>query len=590
MKMKQWLMLRKGADFDEISRKFSIHPILARLIRNRDIVGEEEIEEYLQGDLSKLYSPGQMKDMDKAVEIIAEKIKDKKKIRILGDYDIDGVMGTYILLKGIERCGGNVDTKIPHRIADGYGLNENLVLEALADGIDTLITCDNGIAAKKEIALAKEKGMTVVITDHHEIPYEEREGEIFYRIPPADAVVDPKQKECTYPFEGICGAVVAWKFVEVLYEKMGISKGEGEEFLVFAAIATIGDVMDLKKENRIIVREGLNRIKNTKNPGLDALLKCCDLWNKEISGYHIGFILGPCINASGRLETAKKALELFLCKDAGNAMEIARELVALNEERKDLTKDAVDEAMAQIEKEELYKNHVLVVYLENCHESLAGIVAGRIKEHYYKPALVVTKGQEGLKGSARSIEDYDMYEELNKCKDLFFKFGGHKMAAGFTLLDENYKELDRRLNEYQTLTDAELTEKLRIDMELPFGYINLPLLEELKRLEPFGNGNTRPIFALRNVKIRKLLPLGKEKQFRKFFLEDENGSRMEGILFQDVDRFTKEVAEKYGEVALQDALNGRENPIRFHIAFYPDRNEYMNSVTVQIKFVDFLIC
>lgn len=588
--MKQWMMVRKGADFAKIAEKFAIHPVLARLIRNRDVIGEEEIQEYLNGSLADLPEPKLMKDMEKAADIIAEKIKEQKKIRILGDYDIDGVMATYILLKGIQRCGGNADTKIPHRIADGYGLNENLVLEAMDDKVDTLLTCDNGISAEKEIALAKEKGMTVVVTDHHEVPFEKNGEEICYHIPAADAVVDPKQEDCSYPFEGICGAVVAWKLVEVLYEKSGIAREEAMELISFAAIATIGDVMDLKKENRILVREGLKRIKKTGNAGLNALLKCTDLWDKEISAYHIGFVIGPCINASGRLETAKKALELFLCRDENRAMELAGEMVALNDERKELTKEALEMAVKQIETEKLYEKNVLVVYLEHCHESLAGIVAGRIKEKYYKPTLVLTRGQEGLKGSGRSIEDYHMYEELNKCKELFSKFGGHKMAAGFSLAGEDYKELERRLNENQTLTEKELTPKLRIDMELPLAYINLKMIEELKRLEPYGNGNTRPVFALRNVKVKKMLALGKEKKFRKLMIEDENGDRVEGLLFQEVEQFETEIAEKYGKEALEAAFYGKENPIRFHIGFYPEINEYRNTATVQIKITDFLIC
>lgn len=588
--MKQWLMVRKGADFAGISEKFGISPVIARLIRNRDVVGDSEIREYLSGSLKEMHRPELMKDMEKAAELIAGKIREQKKIRILGDYDIDGVMASYILQSGIQRCGGIVDTVIPHRIRDGYGLNEKLVLDAAEDGADMLLTCDNGIAAEKEIALAKEKGMTVVVTDHHEVPFEKTEKGIFYRIPPADAVVDPKQEDCPYPFEEICGAVVAWKLIMVLYRKMGISGQEAEAFVVFAAIATIGDVMELKKENRIIVKEGLRRIKQTKNEGLDALLKCCGLWDREIGTYHIGFIIGPCINACGRLETAKKALELFLCRDEAKALEMAGELQAVNEERKGLTKEALERALKQIEQEKLNEKNILVVCLEECHESLAGIVAGKIREHYAKPALVIVRGQDGLKGSGRSIEAYNMYEELNKCSDLFVKFGGHKMAAGFSLAGEDYKELEQRLNENQTLTENDMTEKIRIDMELPFGYINSDLLEDLKKMEPFGTGNARPVFAVRKLKAKRISSMGKDKQFRKILTEDSDGNRMEAVLFGEAERFEEEICEKYGEKALEDAKTGKENPIRFHMAFYPEMNEYRNTLAVQAKITDFLIC
>ena len=569
--MEKWFLTMKKADFQEIAERFHISPITARLIRNKDLTTMEEIDGYLNGTISDLYDGMLMKDMDRAIEILSEKIREKKKIRVIGDYDIDGINATYILQEGLVRLGAEVDTDIPDRIRDGYGLNRLLIDRALSDGVDTVITCDNGIAAKEEIAYGKELGLTVVVTDHHEVPFTEQDGEKQYQLPPADAVIDPKRVDCPYPFDGLCGAGVAYKLVEALTEAMGEDSTDLDDLMENVAIATIGDVMDLVDENRIFVRQGLEMLKRTKNLGLRALMTCTNLPKDGISPYHIGFILGPCLNASGRLDTAKRALELLEAKEQGEAMMLAEDLKALNDSRKELTEKGVKEALDQIETSELNQDKVLVVYLPECHESIAGIIAGRIREHYSRPALVLTKAETGVKGSGRSIEAYDMYTELNRCKDLFTKFGGHKMAAGVSLPEENVEILRKRLNENCNLSWEDMAERIHIDMKLPFAYINEKMIQEISLLEPFGKGNTRPLFAEKNLKVYYPQIVGKNQNVLKFQVQDPSGNRMDAVYFGEAKKCLEYIQRK------QDMA----------FTFYPSINEYKGRRTIQLTVVNY---
>lgn len=580
--MERWVLLRKGADFEAIGKKYQISPRLACLIRNRDVIGEEAVDRYLNGTISDLYDGMLMKDMDKAIDILKEKILEDKKIRVIGDYDIDGVNATYILLEGLERLGADVDSDIPDRISDGYGLNRHLVERAYEAGVDTLITCDNGIAAADEIAYGKEMGMTVIVTDHHEVPFDEQDGEKRYRIPPADAVMDPKQPDCLYPFKGLCGAAVAYKLMEALWESMGKDSADLDDLIENVAIATIGDVMDLEDENRIFVKEGLQMLRRTKNPGLKALIECTGIDKNSLNSYHIGFVLGPCINASGRLDTAKRALELLRAVTQKEADILAGDLKALNDSRKDMTEEAVKQAEEQVETTTISKDKVLVVYLPDCHESLAGIVAGRIRENYYKPVFVLTDAEEGVKGSGRSIDGYHMYEELNKCKELLTKFGGHRLAAGLSLPKENVGKFREMLNKNCTLTEEEMKEKVTIDMEMPFGCVTEGLVKELELLEPFGKGNTKPVFAARDVTLLGARILGKNRNVLKLQVQDVNGCRIEAMLFHHADDFLGKLEEQYGKTEVEALLKGRGRQIRISMTYYPDINEYMGKKTPQI--------
>ena len=580
--MERWVVLRKGADFEAIGKKYQISPRLACLIRNRDVIGEEAVDRYLNGTISDLYDGMLMKDMDKAIDILKEKILEDKKIRVIGDYDIDGVNATYILLEGLERLGADVDSDIPDRISDGYGLNRHLVERAYEAGVDTLITCDNGIAAADEIAYGKEMGMTVIVTDHHEVPFDEQDGEKRYRIPPADAVMDPKQPDCLYPFKGLCGAAVAYKLMEALWESMGKDSADLDDLIENVAIATIGDVMDLEDENRIFVKEGLQMLRRTKNPGLKALIECTGIDKNSLNSYHIGFVLGPCINASGRLDTAKRALELLRAGTQKEADILAGDLKALNDSRKDMTEEAVKQAEEQVETTTISKDKVLVVYLPDCHESLAGIVAGRIRENYYKPVFVLTDAEEGVKGSGRSIDGYHMYEELNKCKELLTKFGGHRLAAGLSLPKENVGKFREMLNKNCTLTEEEMKEKVTIDMEMPFGCVTEGLVKELELLEPFGKGNTKPVFAARDVTLLGARILGKNRNVLKLQVQDVNGCRIEAMLFHHADDFLGKLEEQYGKTEVEALLKGRGRQIRISMTYYPDINEYMGEKTPQI--------
>ena len=580
--MENWVLLRKGADFQHISEKFHISPRVASLIRNRDVIGDDAIEKYLNGTIADLYDGMLMKDMDKAVAVLGEKIKENAKIRIIGDYDIDGIQSTYILLEGFRMLGADVDSDIPDRMKDGYGLNRNLIDRALEADVDTIVTCDNGIAAAEEIAYAKSMGMTIVVTDHHEVPYTEIGAGRRYILPEADAVVDPKQEDCTYPFKGLCGAAVAYKLVEALMEAMGKDAEDADYLMENVAIATIGDVMDLVDENRIFVKQGLDMLKRTENLGLKALMGCTGVNVDKLSPYHIGFVIGPCMNASGRLETAKRALELLEAKKVAEADLLAGDLKALNDSRKDMTAQAVEEAFIQVENSELKDADVLVVYLPECHESLAGIVAGRIREKYYRPVFVLTKGAEGLKGSGRSIETWHMYEGLNRVKHLLSKFGGHKMAAGLSMPEENLEQFRKEINEKSGITPEDLNEKIAIDMQLPFECVNEKFIGELAVLEPFGKGNARPVFAERQVQVESARILGKNKNVLKLQVKDLHGTRMDAMYFGDVNTFVEYVREKFGDIACECLLRGHGHGIVMAFTYYPDINEYQGVRTPQI--------
>lgn len=564
--MEKWMVYAKKADFQEIGRKFGIDPVIARLIRNRDVDGDEAIQSYLHGTLEELPSPWFMKDMDKAVEILRMKIAENKKIRIIGDYDIDGVTATCILLKGLKRLGAQADTCIPDRIKDGYGLHEQLIDQAAEDGIDTIVTCDNGIAAAGEIADARRRGMTVVLTDHHDVPFRDSENGREWIIPCADAVINPKQQDCSYPNKNICGAVVAWKLIWALYEKAGIDKSEILDFTELAAIATVGDVMDLQGENRIIVKHGLRRLSETTRPGLQALIRVNNLERAEITAYHVGFVLGPCINASGRLDTATRALALLCTEDRQKAAKLAGDLYDLNQSRKAMTEQGKEQAINEIETESINKDRVLVVYLPECHESLAGIIAGRIRELYHKPVFVLTKAENGVKGSGRSIEAYSMYEELVKCRDLLIQFGGHPMAAGLSMAEENIERFRKKLNENCTLSEHDLMPKVMIDVPMPISYLTETLTEELKVLEPFGKGNTKPLFAQKNLRVSKLRIFGKNRNVAKMTLIDADGVWKDAVFFGEVDEFAE-------FVSVHDTIS---------VTYYPEINEYQGRRTLQI--------
>ncbi len=579
--MEKWFVINKGADFAGIAKRFGISPVTARLIRNREVMGDEAIARYLKGGIGELYDPHLLLDSDRLTDILVQKIREQKKIRIIGDYDIDGVMSTYVLYKGITRCGGRVDFQIPDRMKDGYGINDHLIEQADETDIDTIITCDNGIAAIDEIAHAKSLGMTVLVTDHHEIPYTEEMGERHYKRSEADAIVNPKQMECTYPYKNLCGAAVAWKVIQILYEKCGIAAEEAYGFLENVAFATVGDVMDLTDENRILVREGLKRIHTTTNPGMRALILQNKLELGQISSYHFGFVLGPCINASGRLETAKIALNLFLQEDVKKASEIAAELVDLNAQRKDMTAEGVELAMQQVEEGNTGKK-VLVVYLPDVHESLAGIIAGRIREAYHKPAFVLTKSEDGVKGSGRSIETYSMYEELCKCQELFTKFGGHPMAAGLSLPEANVEIFREKINACCGLTEEDFIPKIKIDIPMPVDYPDIPLVNELSLLEPFGKANVKPQFADKNLGIDRAVVVGKNQNVLKLTLRTEHGCVISAVYFGDVDAFREYYSKKYGENEVNQAFFGRKNEIRMSVVYYPEINRYQGNESVQI--------
>lgn len=561
----KWYVQSKKADFKAVGEKYGIDQVTARIIRNRDIIEDADIAKYLHPDLSDLYSPHLMKDMDRLIEILHKKITEKKSIRIIGDYDIDGIESSYILLKGLQRVGAIVSVAIPDRMKDGYGVNESLITKAKEDGIDTIITCDNGIAALDAIACAKEEGLTVLVTDHHDIPYQEEDGVRSYLRSQADAIVNPKQKECGYPFAGICGAVVAWKVIQALYEACKIPAEEAMVFLENAAFATVGDVMDLIDENRIIVKYGLEQMRHTRNLGLQALIQQKEVQADRLSAYHLGFVLGPCINASGRLDTAVRSLKLLLADQKESAIILATELADLNEERKQMTADGLDAAVEMIQAQALDQQKVMVVYLKDLHESLAGIVAGRIRELYHHPVFVLTKAEDGVKGSGRSIETYSMYEELCKCQDLFTKFGGHKMAAGLSIPEEKVQEFTERINANATLTEDDFIPKILIDVPMPLAYVNRQLVEELKVLEPFGKGNAKPVFADKNIRIRDKRIVGKNRNVVKLTIQDMAGGTYPAVYFGDAETMMQFLETK-------DVIS---------IVYYPEINSYMGREEIQ---------
>lgn len=589
--MAKWMVSAKKADFNGIAERFGIDPVIARIIRNRDVEGDAAIEKFLHGTPADLYEPSLLRDAEKAADLLVEKTTERKQIRVIGDYDIDGVCATYILTAVLERCGACVDAVIPHRITDGYGLNDRLIEEAGAAGVDTILTCDNGIAALPQIAFAKELGMTVVVTDHHEVPYAvQADGSRKETLPQADAVVDPKREGCPYPDKGICGAVTAYKLMELYLRRMSekgvLTAAEAEtlltELLAFAAFATVGDVMELADENRILVRYGLRQIERSANLGLRALIAVNELTEKRLTGYHIGFVLGPCLNATGRLDTAERALAMFRTQDEGEAFTIAGELKALNDSRKEMTLQGTGQAIEMIEKTPLKEDQVLVVFLPDCHESLAGIIAGRIREKYHKPVFVLTRAEEGVKGSGRSIEAYHMYDKMSECKELFTKYGGHKMAAGVSMPEENVEAFRAYLNAHSGLSPEDLVEVIHIDVPMPMSYVTPELVRQIDFLEPFGNGNPKPVFAQKGVRIRRGRILGKNRNVGKYRVADEGGREYNMIYFGDLEQWHTFLAEHFGPEELDRLYGAGSSAIVISVIYYPDINVYKGVESLQM--------
>lgn len=582
MSNEKWLLRNKKVDLKAMSEKYKISQLLCKLMVNRDIIDENIINSYINPVYKYLHSPKTMKDVVIAVDIIKRKIQENKKIRIIGDYDVDGIISVFILYTALKKCGANVDYEIPDRIKDGYGINENIVKVAYDEGVDTIITCDNGISAIDQIQYAKDLGLTVIVTDHHDVPFIEEDGVRTFLSSQADAIINPKQIECEYKFKSICGAGVAFKLMEALYEEIGMDKEECYKLIEFVAIATVCDVVDLIDENRIFVKNGLEMLNNSKNIGINALKKACGLEDKEITAYHLGFVIGPCLNASGRLDSAKKGLELLLMEDDEEAKNLAQEIVDLNDARKNMTKEGVDRAINIIDSTDINNDNILVVYIPDIHESLAGIVAGRVKEKYNKPTIILTKSEEGVKGSARSIEEYNMFEELLACKELLDKFGGHPMAAGLSLQEDKVDELRIALNNKCELTDEDLTRKIMIDSSLPLEYLNLHLIEELNVLEPFGKGNAKPVFGVRDAKITKAMLLGKDKNVLKLKLLTNNNITIDAMIFNDLENFESKIIEKYGNEELDNLYNKSNNNIPMDFTFYPSINEWNGNKSIQI--------
>lgn len=579
----RWFIKNKKLDYKKMSQRYGITELMCKLIVNRDITDDEIIKSYINPSLENLHDPRTMKDVEKAANILKDKIKNNEKIRIVGDYDVDGVISVYILYSALKICNADVDYEIPDRIKDGYGINTNILKLAKEDNIDTILTCDNGIAAIDAIKYAKDMGMTVIVTDHHDIPFvEDEDGNRTFISSEADAIINPKQSECGYKFKQLCGAGVAFKLMQVLYEELGISKEELYKFIEYLAIATVCDVVDLIDENRIFVKHGLEKINKTTNLGLNALREECEISDKTITVYHLGFIIGPCINASGRLDSAKKGLKLLLSENEKEATLLAKELVKLNEERKDMTMKGVEDAIEIVQSSGIINDKVFVIYLPHIHESLAGIIAGRIREKYNVPVMVLTKGEHGAKGSGRSIEEYDMFEELVKCKDLLDKFGGHPMAAGFSLPEDKIDEFRRRLNENTTLSDEDLLKKITIDTVLPLDSIDYEIIEDIGKLEPFGKANSKPLFGEKNVNIIKASVLGKNKNVLKLRMKTNHGRTMDAIYFGDIDEFENHIADKYSDEELQKLYDGAYNDVRLDMVFYPGINEYNGNVSIQI--------
>ncbi|NLL93983.1 MAG: single-stranded-DNA-specific exonuclease RecJ [Clostridiales bacterium] len=590
---KKWMIYGKKADFNSIAERFHISPVTARIIRNRDIIENEDIDNYLHGNIGDLASPFLLEDCKLAVELIYDAIKENKSIRVIGDYDIDGICSTYILTTGFKLLNGNVSMDIPDRVKDGYGINKSIIDRAYRDGVNLICTCDNGIAAIEEIDYAKSLGMTVIVTDHHDVPFCNEAGKKVYKLVNADAVVNHKREDCKYPFKEMCGAGIAYRFLDALIIE-GKTKGYNvkkleeamEEMLIFAAIATVGDVVSLTGENRIIVKRGLQLIHNSSNIGLKALISECGLEGVKISAYHIGFVIGPCLNASGRLETAKMGYDLLCEINSEIALKKASELVELNNHRKELTANGVEEAR-KIAKEYLM-DRVLVIYLNNVHESIVGIIAGRIREEFHKPTIVFTHGEDIVKGSGRSIEGYHMYNEINKCSSLLDKFGGHEMAAGMSIKEENINEFRELLNKNAILTEEDLVKKVWIDVELPFSYINEEFINELSVIEPFGKDNSKPLFAVRDAKITRLYLIGKQKNIIKMQLE-EKGYTLTAVMFKNTEDFFECVEAKYGEEITNNLKMGMSTDIKVSFIFYPSINEYNGNKYLQIIVEDYIV-
>lgn len=579
----KWFVKNIKADYKSMSKRYGISELMCRLMVNRNIIDDDMIKSYVHPDISMLHNPHDMKDLTKAVHILKEKIDNNKKIRIVGDYDVDGVISVYILYTALKKCGANVDYEIPDRIKDGYGINVNIIKDAKNDDVDTILTCDNGIAAIDAIKYAKDEGMTVIVTDHHDIPFVEDENNNRKTISSeADAILNPKQEECKYKFKKLCGAGVAFKLISALYEETGISKEEILEYIEFLAIATVCDVVDLVDENRVFVKMGLERINNTSNIGLRQLMKENEIDNKKISTYHLGFIIGPCINACGRLDNAKRGLKMLLSEDENHAIEYAKELVELNKERKDMTHDGVEEAIKKIESTSIVNDKIIVVYLPHIHESLAGIIAGRIRERYNKPTFVLTKGEEFVKGSGRSIEEYNMFEGLVSCGELLEKFGGHPMAAGLSLKEENIDDFRIKLNGNTGLSEDDLLKKITVDAALNLDDINYDLIEDLHKLEPFGKGNEKALFGVKNVDIIKVQILGKNNNVLKLKLKTPKNKAMDAVYFGNIEQFENTITEKYDSIQLARLYDGTYNHVHLDFIFYPSVNEYNGNVSIQI--------
>lgn len=578
----QWMVANKKADFKGIGNRFGIDQVTARILRNREVITEEEIRLFLQGTIRDLPDPHLLKDADLLAKILQKKIREKKKIRIIGDYDIDGVMSSYVLWRSLTKAGAQVDVAIPDRITDGYGLNRNLIEAARAAGIDTILTCDNGIAAPEEILYGKELGMTMLVTDHHAVPFSLEEGEKVEKLPPADAVVNPHQAACAYPYKELCGAAVAWLVMVIFFEKMGMAAGAAEELLEFVAFATVGDVVSLTGVNRILVKEGLKRIRHTTNPGMRALIAQCKLQPENIDCYHIGFVLGPCINAAGRLETAQLALSLFMTEDREQTIQTANRLVELNEERKRLTAEGVEQARKLCEEGGFEKDPVLVLYLPEVEESIAGIIAGRIREYYYRPTFILTRSEEGVKGSGRSTEEYSMYEQMCSCGDLFTRFGGHPMAAGLSLPEKNIPAFRQRINDSCPLSPEEQKPKVHIDVPMPVDYVTEDLARELELLAPFGKDNPRPLFADRNLRVKRMWLVGKNQNVLRLSLVSAQGCAVQGVYFGDTGAFLDYVKEKFGGEDLIHAMHGQENAIRLSIVYTVKLDRYMDREQLQL--------
>lgn len=580
----RWVLIAKRADFNAIARKYKISPVLARLMVNRDIRDDASIRKYLYGTIGDLYSPLSMKDIFKGAQIIEKYVRENRPVAIASDFDVDGIFSSYILYRAFERIGGRPEIFTPDRVKEGYGLNERIVNEAYEKGAGLIVTCDNGIAAFDAIKAAKTLGMSVIVTDHHDIPYEEDEnGNRKMLRSMADAIINPKQEDCAYPFKKLCGAGVAFKLVQVLYDRFGIPDEELFGLIQYVAVATVADVMDLEDENRIFVKYGLRQLSHTDNPGLRALIQVNSLSPDRISAYHIGFVIGPCFNAAGRLDTVKIALDLLLCKDEQRAIHLAMELKAMNESRKEMTAEGFRQAVDIIENSDIQNDKIMLVLLENCHESIVGIIAGRIKEKYNQPVIVFTKvGNGNIKGSARSIEAYNMFEGLMKCRDLLDKFGGHPMAAGMTLKEKNLEPLRRKLNADTTLTERDLMPVVKVDVPMPIGYISFDLIDELELLEPFGKGNTKPVFAEKYFHILRARVVGKNQNVLKMSVCNDDHTMMEAMYFGDVEAFDRFVSEIYGEEERKKMYTGQGSRVELAMTYYPSVNEYMGTKKLQI--------